>query len=131
MLNLVKDIFVTISACEYSSWKSMKLPCRYIFAVRSKLGIELFDDILCDKRWSTWYKENQRIFCDDASIDHPDVEIVQLPILGRECTYIHACVYLIICIMLSMQCMVTQSCMCMHRASGPMAHNFRLQYHCV
>ena len=76
-------IFVTISACE-CSWKSMKPPCRHIFAVCSKLGIELFDEILCDKRWSTWYyKENQRIFCDDASIDHPDVEIAQLPTPGK------------------------------------------------
>ena len=74
-------ITVTSTTCQCTSWRSMKLPCHHILTARSKLGMSLYDEALCDKRWSTaYYKLNQRIF----SSEHPeqsvsDVEIVQPP----------------------------------------------------
>ena len=42
---------------------SMRLPCRHILALRSKLNLSLFDVELCDKRWSMeYYKSTQRMF---------------------------------------------------------------------
>ena len=74
-------ITVTGTTCQCTSWKSMKLPCRHILMARSNLGMSLYDEALCDKRWSTaYYKLNQRIFSgeyQEQSID--DVEIVQPP----------------------------------------------------
>ena len=56
-------IDVSLSSCECSSWLSMKLPCRHIFMVRSRLDLDCFDESLCDKRWSkSFFKEKQRIF---------------------------------------------------------------------
>ena len=73
-------IDVSTSSCECSSWHSMKLPCRHIFAARVKLEIDLFEATLCDERWSSsYYKESQRIFCGYMQDDSPSVEVVQLP----------------------------------------------------
>lgn len=56
-------IAVTITACECMFNKAMVLPCRHIFALRSKLGEPLFDASICDKRWtSTYYRSTQRLF---------------------------------------------------------------------
>lgn len=74
-------IEVSASNCECTSWKSMKLPCRHILAVRLRVGKELFEEALCDPRWSSgYYKEKQRIFCSDTPDDSPSVAIVQLPV---------------------------------------------------
>ena len=40
-------IDVCCSCCECLSWKSMKLPCRHIFALRKHVGMDLFDPSLC------------------------------------------------------------------------------------
>ena len=73
-------ITVTSSSCECTSWMSMKLPCRHILMVRSKLGLGLYEESLCAKYWtSAYYKLNQRIFLSgDVPHDNP-VEILQLP----------------------------------------------------
>ena len=50
----------TLSNCECTSWRSMKLPCRHIFAFRKHQGEHLFDERLCDEWWSScYYRENQ------------------------------------------------------------------------
>lgn len=63
--------------CECLSWKSMKLPCRHIFALRKHLGMDLFDPSLCDRRWTIdYYKSKQRIFLpDDNDTELPDVSM--------------------------------------------------------
>ena len=69
----------TASTCECISWQSIKLPCRHIFAVREKLGMELFDEAMCDKCWSAiYYRESQRILSSSESEDYPSA-VVQLP----------------------------------------------------
>ena len=64
MLCLVKVVFnVSCSTCECASWRSMKLPCRHIFAVREKLEVDPFETALCDERWSSsYYTDSRRIF---------------------------------------------------------------------
>ena len=43
--------------------KSMLLPCRHMFALRSKLGQPLYQADICDKRWTTaYYRSTQRLF---------------------------------------------------------------------
>lgn len=39
-------ICVSLSTCECTSWKSMKLPCRHIFAARAEAAANLFDETL-------------------------------------------------------------------------------------
>lgn len=54
---------VSVQSCECVFNKSMLLPCRHIFALRSKLDEPLYDASICDKRWtSDYYKSTQRIF---------------------------------------------------------------------
>ena len=78
-------IYVSYSMRECTSWKSMKLPCRHIFAVRVKLEVDMFEAALCDERWSSgYYKDSQRIFCDDVHDDSPGFEVVQLPAPKKE-----------------------------------------------
>lgn len=73
-------INVSCSTCQCTSWNSMKLPCRHIFAVREWLEVDLFETALCDQRWSSsYYKQSQRIFSDDVHEDSPCFEVVQLP----------------------------------------------------
>ncbi len=56
--------------CECMSYQSMKLPCRHVLAVRVNLGFDLFDEDLCDNRWSlSYYKSKQRIFLDGQEHD--------------------------------------------------------------
>ena len=76
-------LMVTSTSCECTSWNSMKLPCRHIFALRTALELDLFEEELCDKRWSmTYYKEKQRIFQIECSDDNPSpcVNISQVPV---------------------------------------------------
>ena len=48
-------IEVTPVSCTCSSFVSMKLPCHHIFTIRSKLGFDLYDTSLCNRRWSVDY----------------------------------------------------------------------------
>ena len=88
------EIEVTPTTCACSSWLSMKLPCRHILAVRSKLNLNIFDETLCDKRWSAeYYRASQRIF-QDVEIQEQSfsVDVIELPApkkrtLSQVCTY--------------------------------------------
>ncbi len=54
---------VTISSCECIFRKSMLLPCRHIFALRSQLGLSTYGAALCNERWTTaYYRSTHRIF---------------------------------------------------------------------
>ena len=56
-------IMVSASSCQCASWLSMKLPCRHIFSIREKLGLDLYDEGLCDKRWlMSYYKSCRQVF---------------------------------------------------------------------
>jgi zinc finger SWIM domain-containing protein 3 len=59
---------VAEQSCECVFYKSMRLPCRHIFALRKSLGISIFEPNICEKRWtSEYYKSTQRIFLDFPS----------------------------------------------------------------
>jgi zinc finger SWIM domain-containing protein 3 len=75
------ELETTPTACTCCSWLSMKLPCRHIFAVRIEMGLDVYDEILCDKRWSMdYYKESQSIFqVADVQDASSTVEIMELP----------------------------------------------------
>ena len=63
VVNEKNAINVSLGGCTCYFRQSLRLPCRHIFAVRSLVGLPLFDESLCDKRWSSaYYKDNQRVF---------------------------------------------------------------------
>lgn len=73
-------ITVTSSACQCGFWQSMRLPCRHILAVRESLGVNLFDEALCDGRWSMeYYKANQRIFLSPQEGTSSQVSVISVP----------------------------------------------------
>ena len=55
MLSSEGEITVSVLNCECIFRKSMLLPCRHMFALRSKLGQPLYQADICDKRWTTAY----------------------------------------------------------------------------
>ena len=58
---------VSPDSCECIFRSSMLLPCRHIFALRSKLQQPLFDETLCDNRWTTeYYRCTQRLFINSS-----------------------------------------------------------------
>lgn len=58
---------ITSSTCQCIGRMSMLLPCCHILAYREKIGLNLFDKSLCDKRWTfDHYKSSQRIFSDEV-----------------------------------------------------------------
>lgn len=71
---------VSLADCDCLFRKSMVLPCRHIiFALRKKLKIPLYDEQLCDTRWtSVYYHDNQRIFLDMSPSDSNIVEVTQV-----------------------------------------------------
>lgn len=71
------SVSVTSSTCQCIAWKSMRLPCRHILATRESLGMDLFDQSLCDRRWSAdYYKSKQRIFLTEEECSPSDVSVV-------------------------------------------------------
>ena len=63
-------------------WNSTRLPCRHILAVREKCHLELFDESLCDQRWSlAYYKSKQRIFRPEEEEEGCDDHPVEVPVL--------------------------------------------------
>ena len=75
------DLESAPTSCTCCSWISMKLPCQHIFAIRMELGLDVYDETLCDKRWSMdYYRESQRIV---QTTDEQDVssavEVMELP----------------------------------------------------
>lgn len=67
---------VTSSTCQCMGWKSMLLPCRHILAAREKCSLELFEESLCDHRWSLpYYKRTQRIFRIEEECENDPCEV--------------------------------------------------------
>ena len=68
---------VSVTDCDCLFRKSMMLPCRHIFALRTKLKQPLYDESLCNTRWtSSYYHRTQRIFL-DASFSEATVEVTR------------------------------------------------------
>lgn len=66
---------VSPDTCECIFRSSMLLPCRHMFALRSKLQQPLFKADLCDERWTTaYYKCTQRLF--STSSQQSSVQLV-------------------------------------------------------
>lgn len=67
---------VSLTDCECIFRRSMLLPCRHMFALRSKLGQPLYASDLCDKQWTTaYYRSTQRLF---SSANHnPEVVLTE------------------------------------------------------
>ena len=67
-LDLVLEVSASTCTCSFRT--SMLLPCAHIFAVRKKLSLDVFDEVLCDRRWhAEYFKVNGRVF---ASRIHTD-----------------------------------------------------------
>jgi len=63
------NLTVTDSSCQCLFRKATGLPCRHIFAVRSRLGMNLFDAGLCLNRWFLrTCRVHQRLFDDNSEI---------------------------------------------------------------
>ena len=70
---------VSLTSCDCVFHKSMKLPCRHIFALRKNLSQPLFDSSICDKRWtSSYYRATQRIFSSLSTSCNPSVAITKI-----------------------------------------------------
>ena len=86
-------------SCSCISWLSMKLPCRHILAFRLETEMDVFDKVLCDKRWSMdYYRESQHIFqsMDDNDTSSPSVSVAELPAPKTHClsqVRYYACVH--------------------------------------
>ncbi|XP_036335427.1 protein FAR-RED IMPAIRED RESPONSE 1-like [Rhagoletis pomonella] len=54
---------VTKDFCSCTTSASSLLPCRHLFAVRKSLDLSLYEERLCNMRWTKeYYKRTQRIF---------------------------------------------------------------------
>lgn len=74
------NLEITSTSCTCCSWQSMRLPCRHIFALRVELGLDVYEESLCDKRWTMeYYRENQRIFQEPNDPSTVNVEVLHLP----------------------------------------------------
>lgn len=53
----------TENNCSCLFYNSMRLPCCHIFSLRKKQSLSLYDNSLCDERWTrNFYYQNQRVF---------------------------------------------------------------------
>ena len=79
MVNCSEGIIkVMATKCACFFHKSMQLPCRHIFAVCSRLSLDLFSPELCGSRWSlAYYCSSHRVLVtgDDSAIN-TDAEAV-------------------------------------------------------
>ena len=80
----VIDVGLTDCTCLFR--KSMLLPYRHnMFALRKKLEEPLYDERICNIRWtSAYYHDNQRIFLDMAPSSSDYLDVTQVP-LKRSC----------------------------------------------
>lgn len=63
---------VSLSCCTCIFNTAMSLPCRHMFALRAMLVKPLFDENLCEKRWTlVYYRGTQRFF--PISTEHSKV----------------------------------------------------------
>ena len=70
-------LHVSTTSCTCLSWKSMKLPCKHILALRDKLDVDLFAEELCDIRWSVkYFEESHRIFQSGSATTDDDTQVV-------------------------------------------------------
>ena len=67
---------VTVSDCDCTFRRSMMLPCRHIFAVRSSLNEPLFYPELCNIPWtSAYYYETQTALFDIAPTSSTSLQV--------------------------------------------------------
>ena len=78
MVNCSEGIVkVTATKCACSFHKSMQLPCRHIFAIRSHLTLDLFSPELCRIRWSlAYYCSSHRVLTGDNPGINTDAEVL-------------------------------------------------------
>ena len=81
IFNIEGEINVTPTSCSCSLWLSMKLPCRHILAVWSRLNLNGLDELPCDKLWSAdYYRASQRVFQDvEVYQDSCSFDVIKLP----------------------------------------------------
>lgn len=61
---------ISTTSCECIFNTAMSLPCRHIFALRELRNEPVFDESLCNRRWSMeFYKSSQRVFINDGTHD--------------------------------------------------------------
>lgn len=73
------SISVSLSTCQCTFWQWMRLTCRHILAVQMNLGLDLFDEALCD-RWSMdYYRSSQRVFLANVDRSMSQVSVISLP----------------------------------------------------
>jgi len=74
----------TKNNCTCLFFNSMRLPCRHIFNLRKKQSLSLYDNSLCDERWTrNFYYQNQRVFknvevLEDINTDNDNTTITTL-----------------------------------------------------
>lgn len=69
---------VSVMECDCLFRTSMMLPCRHILALRKKLCEPLYDEDLCNNRWtSKYYHETQRIFLDRSASASTALQVTQ------------------------------------------------------
>lgn len=62
----------TTDMCNCNIYTGYRLPCRHIFAVRNLLKLKLFNEQLCEKRWTKKYCfESHRVFMKNETSKHP------------------------------------------------------------
>ena len=71
-------LMVTCNTCMCTFWKSMRLPCRHIFAVRDKCEIPLFDPLLPSTRWTKSYMRDAFRLKNGPSDDSSAIEVCMI-----------------------------------------------------
>ena len=67
---------VSNNSCTCLFFSCMRLPCRHIFAVRQTTSENMYDESLCDIRWTNdFFKNNQRIFSKSFTVDNEPVVV--------------------------------------------------------
>ena len=84
----------TATDCSCGFRKSMLLPCRHIFAVRSSSRVDLYSPELCATRWTlAYYQSNHRVLADptsdldDGSLNVSAARMKTQPILSQQDKY--------------------------------------------
>ena len=87
---------VTINQCCCRLWVLMKLPCCSIFIVRGTLGLDLFDECICDQRRTMQYSEsNQCVFLTKGASHSNSAQVSVVP-LPEKCKKVLSQVHYII-----------------------------------
>ena len=87
-------IRVTPTDCDCTFRKSMQLPCRHIFAVRSHCEANLYSSELCATRWTlAYYRSNHRVMAEpdsdfnDSSLNVSEAHVKTKPLLSQHDKY--------------------------------------------